>query len=239
MSREVAFDFEKFRAFFQSYSLSGFDRNTQLLDNLSQLHKKYFAFLTFIAELQYQKENPSRGISPFLTDNQLTYLTEACSDIGNAIFISVHGAYKASKLMLRSSIETFCKGIFEDEEPKILTEKSLYAIFDLIMELDSIKQEPSKTVFQTIHNEYKKLCADTHTATTINMAQITALKYFPAYDNKSMNEIKDVIFKLIPSYLFLLGLIYNKYYSKMDYRNKASVITQIKKELRPIIQGVK
>ena len=47
--------------------------------------------------------------------------------------------------MLRSSIETFCKGIFEDEEPKILTEKSLYAIFDLIMELDSIKQEPSKT----------------------------------------------------------------------------------------------
>lgn len=92
MSREVAFDFEKFRDFFQSYSLSGFDRNTQLLDNLSQLHKKYFAFLTFIAELQYQKENPSRGISPFVTDNQLTYLTEACSDIGNAIFISVHGA---------------------------------------------------------------------------------------------------------------------------------------------------
>ena len=46
MSREVAFDFEKFRDFFQSYSLSGFDRNTQLLDNLSQLHKKYFAFLT-------------------------------------------------------------------------------------------------------------------------------------------------------------------------------------------------
>ncbi|EXZ88054.1 hypothetical protein M068_3345, partial [Bacteroides fragilis str. J38-1] len=40
-------------------------------------------------------------------------------------------------------------------------------------------------------------------------------------------------------YLFLLGLKYNKYYSKMDYRNKASVITQIKKELRPIIQGVK
>lgn len=238
MSREVVHDFEKFKSFFQNYSLSGFDSNTQLLDNLSQLHKKYFAFLTFIAELQYQKENPSKGVSPLIGNNQLIYLSEACSDIGNAIFMSVHGAYKAAKLMLRSSIETFCKGIFEDEEPKILTEKSLYVVFDLIMALDSLKEEPSKIVFQTIHNEYKKLCADTHTATTVNMAQITALKYFPTYDSKSMNEIKDIIFKLIPSYLFLLGLKYNKYYFKMDYRNKESVITQVKREFRPLIQGI-
>lgn len=239
MSREVVRDFEIFKAFFNNYSLSEFSSHSEVLDNLSQLHKKYFAFLTFISELQYQKENPCEEIIPLIADSQLIYLSEACSDIGNAIFISVQGAYKAAKLMLRSSIETFCKGIFEDEEPKIMTEKSLYVFFDLIMALDSLKEKPSKTVFNTIHNEYKKLCADTHTATPLNMAQITALNYFPKYDNTSMTEIIDVVFKLIPSYLFLLCMKYNRYYSKMDYRNKESVISQIKKEFRPLIQGIR
>src|SRR5688572_3490661 len=119
MSREISDDFKEFKAFIEKYSLKHLSQERNFNLYISQQHKKLFAYLTFIAELDFQKNDPNKNLK--LSQDQIDYLTESCSDMGNSIFLNIHGAYKASRLMMRSSIETFIKGFCLDSIPQITT----------------------------------------------------------------------------------------------------------------------
>lgn len=235
MSREIKEDFNELKEFFRNYNLSHLESHTELISITSQQHKKYFSILTFLGELIEKKDS---DILPSVNEIQIDYLTECVSDIGNSIFVMVHGAYKASRLMLRSSIENFIKGIGMDDIPDIHEEKSVYALFDRVGESAFFKSDLVKPAFDAIHNLYKDLCLDTHTATRVNMSHITAINYFPAYDQVSAMKTKDIALKLISNYILILCLKYKNHYSLMHHRNKENIIINIPKSFRPLILGI-
>src|SRR5690606_22046810 len=154
----------------KGYNLNKHLEDADLIKIISTQHKKYFAYLSCIAELIHISK--SETMNPVISDEQILFLKESCSDIGNAVFSMLHGSYKPSRLMIRSSIETFLKGFNLDEYPDVTTEKSLYKIFDNIKDLDFFSTDPAKEMFNQIHQKYGKLCEDTHTATELNMQHI-------------------------------------------------------------------
>lgn len=236
MPREITEDLSKLVSFIKEYSLENLSSNVDFNRILSSIHKKYYSLLTCIAELNFLSNDES--IDPPINDVQIAYLTESSSDIGNAIFVMANGAYKPSKLMIRSSIETFMKGFCLDWYPTIVQEKSLYKMFDAIKILPFFQNVETKKIFDNIHTNYGILCEDTHTARQINMQQVTALSYFPRFQKQDAEKVNKFITSLVQDYLYLLCAKYNTHYHKMHHRNKENIIDSISKNLRPHIIGI-
>ena len=116
----------------------------------------------------------------------------------------------------------------------------MYRMFDNIKQLDFFsKNALALEIFNKIHQSYKLLCGDVHTATTQNMANISALNYFPSFDNKAADSVCKYVLSLIPNYLTLLLLKYNSQFHKFHHRNKEIIMESIPRIHRPIINNVK
>lgn len=64
MSRRVKDDFEKLNGFFDSYSIKPIINKKEFQTFLSVYHKRYYAYLTFIAELsQYKSLSQLSGLN--------------------------------------------------------------------------------------------------------------------------------------------------------------------------------
>jgi hypothetical protein len=237
MSREISEDFKAVIDFIKSYNLSGLASNPSFLPILSQQHKKYFSYLTCIAELIDLIKDAN--LEPHISQKQLDFIIESCSDIGSSIFVMTHGAYKASKMMLRSSIETFHKGYNLDELVDLDKEKSIYVLFEKVKSLPWYSSGLCKSIFDSIHQDYKILCQDTHTAANINMQHITALQYFPTFNLGEASQISETVARLVSNYNTLICLKYNGYFHKMHHRNKENIIENLPKKIRPLILGIK
>ena len=237
MSREIKADFILLNDFIRDYRISDSLANPDFNIFLSQQHKKYFAFLTLLGELQL-KVNDAK-FKPKITEDQYSFLKESCSDLGIAFFISFHGGYKGSKLLIRSSIETFFKGFCQDQIKGIDEESNLYTLFQKVKDYSFFKKQPAKTCFENIYAPYKLLCKDVHTASVVNMAGISALNYFPTFDKTEADKINKVVLNLIPFYLTLLCFKYNLHYHDSHYKNKQIIIASIPKEFRPVIHNIK
>lgn len=134
MPREINVDLDQLLKFIENYGLSHLIKDPQFVLSVKQQHKKYFSYLVFIAEIQQYIDTPDYPV--IFKGNQYPYIKESCSDIGIAFFSTFHGSYKSSKLLLRSSIETFFKGFCIDEIADIDEETSMYRMFDNIKQLD-------------------------------------------------------------------------------------------------------
>ena len=96
MAREFKEDFDNLLVFINDYSLKSLLLDSKYIDEIKKIHKKYFSYLTFIAELQsYIGANDGE-------DKPFDFLKESCSDAGISFFLLIHGSYKPSKLLLRS-----------------------------------------------------------------------------------------------------------------------------------------
>jgi len=237
MSREISQDLQALKEFLSKYELKSLLENRDFLIVLSQQHKKYYSYLTLIAEIADLRDKKPL-LKPNISKKQIDFLLESCSDIGNSIFVMTHGSYKAAKIMQRSSIETFLKGVMLDDIPYIDQEKNIYKIFERIGEAPFFSKEPQATIFDQIHAKYKVLCMDVHTATIVNMNHITALKYFPSFSKKNAESVSDMLQQLISYYMVLIGVKYTDYFSKMHHRNKENVIENIPKKYRQLLQGL-
>lgn len=235
MSRRIKNDFEKLIRFFGSYSIDPNIKNTEFQTFLSTYHKRYFAYLTFIAELsQYQ----SKALLSGLNDSQYRFYAESCSDCGLALFDSVNGNYKGSRLLQRSSIENFMKAISLNEDTTIDQEKSVYTLFDRAKAISFFSNETTKNLFDIIHLQYKELCKDVHTATIKNMVQLSALNTLPAFNVAQAKNVAVVVQRLISAYVTLLALKYNAFYHTIHYENKDVIQTTLIKEYANIINNI-
>ena len=232
MGRRIKEDFENLLNFFDTYNLSEILKNTEFRELLSFVHKRYYSFLVLTIELQDLVENPT-GVHN-ISQKQYYYILETCSDVGQVLFLIANGCYKGAKLLLRSSIENFIKGVCLDSDPKISSTKSVYEVFDLAKESETFSGSKSE-IFKIIHNIYAELCKDVHTADLEHMEHITALNTFPNYDIESAKVIKNHLMKLLPAYITLLCLKYNSFYHGLYYTNKEIVqenlMTFFKKEV--------
>lgn len=235
MSRRVKDDFEKLIGFFGSYSIEPNIKNAEFQTFLSTYHKRYFAYLTFIAELsQYQ----SKALLSGLNESQYRFYTESCSDCGLALFDSVNGNYKGSRLFLRSSIENFMKAICLDEDMTIDQEKNVYTLFERAKAISFFSIETTKNLFDIIHQQYKELCKDVHTATINNMVQLSALNTLPSFDVAQAKRVEVVVLSLIPAYVTLLALKYNAFYHNIYYENRDVIQTTLIKEYAKAINNI-
>ncbi|WP_353119604.1 hypothetical protein [Myroides odoratus] len=237
MSREITDDYKELIIFFKQYSISKIAVEKDYISIISRVHKRYFVYLTITSELAYLSKADSK-LTPIFISNQLEYLKESCSDVGNAIFCLINGSYKPSNLILRSSIETFLKGFNLDEYTDITTEKSVYKIFNNIKALPRFQDEPYKNTINDMHQIYGKLCEETHTADVLNMAHITSMNYFPKFDKDKAEEIADNLTKLINNYTTILLLKYSNYYHKMHFKNKQNILSIISGDLKRKLQGI-
>jgi hypothetical protein len=140
MTREAKQDLEALRKFVADYDLSLLEKSSEFSDALASQHLRYLGLLTLLVEFSDQlvtlKQQKKDSVH-LPTEQQILFLRESVSDIGQSLFCWIHGAYKANRIMLRSAIETFVKGMSLSEIPAIITEKSVYKAFELAPRLRS------------------------------------------------------------------------------------------------------
>ena len=233
MSREVKADFNVLKDFIGDYSIGNILEG-DFTPIMSQFHKKYYAYLTLISEIQ---ANAGSDILSNVTQEQILYISESCSDIGTSFFNLFHGAYKSSKLILRSSIETFIKGFTKDVYENVTTETSIFEIFRVVKSLAFFQEETPKKLINSIHGIYKELCADVHTAQETNMGNVSALNHFPTFSKQESQKITNKASTLICDYTTLISIKYNAFYHTIHYKNIDIIKYGIEKKYRPLINN--
>lgn len=233
MSREIKADFINLKEFIGSYSIENI-LEADFTQIMSQFHKKYYAYLTLVSEIQANKDNE---LLTSMTEEQVLFISESCSDIGTSFFNLFHGAYKSSKLILRSSIETFIKGFTKDVYDNVTSESSLFEIFRVVKSLSFFQDDTSKLLINNIHSIYKELCADVHTAQETNMEGVSALNHFPTFSKEESKKITNNATNLICDYVTLICLKYNKFYHSIHYKNTEIIKCGIEKKYRPLINN--
>ena len=88
MSREIKSDLDNLVNFIGAYNLAHLNSDEDFICSIKKQHKKYFAYLVYIAEIQgYVDDNLFQTV---FTSNQLLYIKESCSDIGSSFFSRSH-----------------------------------------------------------------------------------------------------------------------------------------------------
>lgn len=159
------------------------------------MHKRYFAFLALHHELLVED-----GYTVNLPKEQSEIfkfrIGEVLSELGTILFLSVHGCYKAAKLVMRSSIENFSKAVGCLVDIEIVNETSVYKVIETAL---------SHNVFFKKGRSRKKLpiwevlyamrrCAH---CINKNMQTIECVGNFPISDFQAFNFLADSFIKLI------------------------------------------
>lgn len=197
MSRILSEDTTALFEFFQNYTLNQQFQNKHFVLHLKTMHKKLYGYLLVINELSFRNADLH-----LFSQNELNYLCESVSDCMQSFFCWVNGAYKGSRLLLRSSIETFVKAIVGQTDPTVFTEKSVYAIFDkakLDKQLSLLQL--GKAYADILHEEYGNLCAYTHSANVSTMDKINCLNTLPKYEDHESQEIVQQTIRLLDAIL--------------------------------------
>lgn len=236
MSREIKSDYKKLIEFIENYSLSNQVTDNDFKKCLTQLHKKYYSVLAFVLELDTIVDDAGNKI---FIEKQRDYILESISDIGNAVFLLINGAYKPAKLVLRSSIETFLKGIAILYLEDIDKEKRIYQMFDRISEIDFFKKEQTnKIFFDQLLSFYSELSKDIHTAGNNHMQHTSSLNYFPTKSIPKLEDSTLILNKISQIILTILAIKFNDEFHKMHHENKAIIINGIKKKYRKKIHNI-
>ncbi len=233
MSREINNDFKKLQIFINNYSLAKQSKRQEFYQRIKPMHKKLFALLTFIVEYEYQHKR--NNIS---SDNSINYFKECASDMGQAFFCWIHGAYKPANLILRSSIETFVRAAAGKEKPEIFLERNVYNVFQIAKETDFFKSELCLKFFQKLHFGYKELCKIVHSDSSEGMEQISALNIFPLFSPDKANMFS---LKFLNLSTIIITLIYINFYSflhTMHHKNQINFFCAVPKSIKKEINAI-
>ena len=235
MTRALKQDFVVLEKFIKDYNLSNLSENTDFLLQLSPMHKKYYSIITFVHELDNSKDDSGKDV---FSTKQRQFLFETISDIGNSFFLCINGAYKPSKLMLRSSIETFLKGLFIKDIANLDKEKRIYKMFEDIKQLSSMNDTSNTKEYDKLRTYYSILSQDTHTASLQHMQHISSLNFFPSFSIDLIKDISKYFCELITIYHYFLATFFNKSFNKIHFLNKDIIIKSINKSYRKRIQNI-
>ncbi len=240
MTREIKEDFEALSNFLNEYSLASVSLDDNYNSLLSSQHKKYYAVLTLLSEFKHQ------GLTPVKEDlddedslNQafLNYLTESISDLGSSLFVWLHGAYKAAKIILRSSLENFFRCMTLIFDPEVLKLKNTYELIDKFKQIKPLESDAGMQIYSALKDLYSLLCADVHTATVDNMQHVSALGYFPGFDQTKAKEFEGLFSRTAQGYVNLLCLTFSQQYFEMHHKNRDIIAAVLSKDVKCLIVG--
>ncbi|MCM3623982.1 hypothetical protein M4D70_17280 [Brevibacillus borstelensis] len=222
MSREITKDCDKLIYYLKEYDLTPLCNNNEYIIDLKSMHKKVYGYLLFTTELEQQNQSIS-----CINDMVIDYFKESGSDMMQSVFSWANGSYKSSKLLLRSSIETFVKACIGNDDQEVFEEKSLYKLFDTAKDHSYFSGDPREKYFERIHNSYKVLCMTAHSAPTIDLASISAMKILPRYDAKASKEFSKLFTSTIEAMLSTAFLNYHSTVNNMHLFNRSIFLSSL------------
>jgi hypothetical protein len=237
MTRECVTDFDELNKYVDGYKISTNLRYPNYLKSMKKMHKCYFSAVSWSAELQHEREKFLRNYDDS-NEDIIFRLSETVSDLGSSFFNWMNGNYKASRVMLRVSIENFIRAVSGLEDKSQLTEKSLYKVFEIASNQKIFNNSaiPSiRSCYDILYSDYKILCADVHTATIQNMGNLTSLADFPAFQVGKSNDTEDVYVRVSKNIASIFCLVFNGFFHGMHHRNKENILNGVSRGLKPII----
>lgn len=240
MVRIISDDFKQLKEYVDNYSLASVCKDHLYLSQLSRLHKKYYALLTFVAELEvndfafavttYGLDEPSKS-------KLANYTKEAISDLGNSLFHWIHGAYKGSRFLTRSCIENIVRGLGNLEDNSISEITAIHRLFEVASRLSIFTNGSARGAFRKLKGNYTELCKDVHTADVINMEHLTALMYFPAFDNEKALKTSEIYSNVAQQCLILLSLCFRPFIFSMHPSNIDTILLSMPKAVKAEIHN--
>lgn len=230
-TREIRSDFESLEEFVRRYDIAPSIDKADFVSLLRNGHKRLFGLLTFIAEIESTNSDSKK-----FSEESLRYFAECGSDVSQALFCWMHGAYKPAYLALRSSIETFMKAAVGTEVPALLTEKSMYKLLDIAKASQTCSglAEPH---FSKIKECYAELCGIAHSATAAKFTQVNALRMFPKFEEVDAVEFIARFVTLVDRFLAVLLAANRGLLAAMHFKNRQNVLDTLTQEIKRSILG--
>ena len=237
MTRECSADYKEIEKYIRNYNISSNLDNSKYTASLKLMHKCYFSVITWNSELKHRLDYFLQ-LYPTCNTEICNRISESVSDIGSSFFNWANGNYKASRVMLRVSIENYIRAISSMENKHQLTEKNVYHLFDIASDqkiFNSNNIPLVRRIYDSLHSDYKTLCRDAHTATNQNMENLTSLADLPAFQ-LDKSECTAVIHQRISkSTTALFCILFNDFFHKMHHRNQENILNSINSNYKPII----
>ena len=236
MSRETNKDFKELIEYIDSYSLNS--DNQEYVSFVKSIHKHYFSMLSWNAEILHRKDD-FYSASSISNERAYNYINESVSDISSSTFNWINGNYKTSRIMLRVSIENFIRGISSIENNSQLSEKNVYQLFDNAKDMAIFSKTITiKDRYNNLHSDYVLLCEDTHTASELNMENITSLSYFPEFNRDRALDCKNIYIRIVKNMNIVFCLIFSEFYHSIHHKNKENIMNSIPGSIKPILSGI-
>ena len=228
MTRETQEDFQELKEFVRQYKI---EPSEVFISQLRIGHKRLFGLLTFIAEIESNNDETNK-----FSDDSLGYFAEFRSDVSQALFCWIHGAYKPAFLSLRTSIETFIKAAVCTEDPSVLTEKSMYELLELAKG-SAACGGLGEAHFHNIKSSYGVLCGIAHSATAAKFTQVNALRMFPKFEEADATQFIRQFNALVDRFIAVLLAFNRDLLPRMHFKNRQNVLDTLTKEIKQSILG--
>jgi hypothetical protein len=240
MTRIVSEDFSELKSFINNYSLSSVCNDTRYIKLLSFIHKRYFSLLVFHSELEKDCYSYVQFAYKFNEQSKTklaNYLKEAISDLGLSLFNWTHGAYKSSRLIMRSSIENIIRALCAIEDPSICEITVTYDLFEEASHLNIFNRASSSPNLSSLKGNYTDLCGDVHTADISRMQHISALGYFPAFDFEKASRTARLFAQVSQRLLIALSLCFREFLFHMHPTNQDSIFHSLPRDIKEEIHN--
>jgi hypothetical protein len=229
MGRAIQKDFDEFWGFLKDYTLNEPLNLDQFKIQLKTQHKKLFAIMIYMCELDFQNSNDFQSLSK-------SYAKETLSDLIQSLFCWCNGMYKPGYLSLRSAIETFTKAVIGNQDNSIFIEKSMYAVFERAKINSWFNSSIGIKYFSLMHSNYVDLCKSVHSATVTNLEHISSLGILPKYDDFKSKEFYNLFISTSDCILAIILLNCKETCNKMHHANKQIYLDAIPKEIKKEIR---
>lgn len=217
MSRVADADFGQLEAYLSAYRVQS-DLGAKVRGALlERAHRHVLASLQVWSRLEsliaagdaqlYGVPIPAGGIAK-------AHLGEAFSDLVAAFCCLLHGLYKPAGMQLRSSIESFVRGVAGVSSLEACETKSVYRLFD-IASADSFFIGSGSIDFNRLQQNYGELCGYVHSGTDAHRTGAYQVAQHMRQDSTKMREIVKVLEVVNRAMLSLLvradSRLYNSY----------------------------
>lgn len=214
MTRELKSDFKEF----ESYISKPLNNNKAITnDFLKPIHKWIFSFLVYIHLINDDVN--------FMNEEGKKFINEALSDVIQSIHCLVYGLVKPAELLLRSSIENFIRSIASQEAPELISEKSIYLLFDKARTNQIFSS--NLTYFDSLRSIYGNLCGFTHSSLDKHF-NINSFNQIQRISKKDVVSYQKELDQIITSYLFLLIKYNFVFFESIYFKNKNIILDSLK-----------
>lgn len=225
MTREVSDDFRDYREYLKAYNFAPLLGDGAYINQIRQVHSAFLALLTVCSELTADDGDLRALFESEYGVAARGYLQEVVSDVGQSAFCLGSGAYKASLVTLRSSIESFAKTFSLKERPDILTQKAVYVVFDIAKGSNFFKDPLAVEPLARLLQIYDELNLYVHTVTNGAMFAYLRLGVFPQFEPGRAGPTANYFLRVTNAMLVAIVMVLRPWMFKLHHRNRETILS--------------